>query len=214
MSRAITTKRPSFKRATVLGIFIALSVLMAGIGMTYAWNMHEATQPNNLSSHSTEVKIVESFPDPTVGVGATKPKVVQFQNTGSAPAFLRVSYAETWTSNTGEWLESNGSHATKDWASAWSAEWVYIDGWYYYTKVLAAGASTTQVLNSVSFPMTLPSAYANGSYTLNFQAEVVQLSDEASVNTSAVQSVFGRSAVVSSVTTANGAVTSGTVTWS
>ena len=214
MSKTITAKRPSFTRATALGLLIALSVLIAGIGMTYAWNMHEATQPNNLSSHSTEVKIVENFPDPTIAPGLTKTKAVQFQNTGSAPAFLRVAYAETWTSSAGEWLESNGSHATKNWASAWSTEWVYIDGWYYYTKVLAAGASTTQVLDSVSFPMSLPANYASGSYALNFAAEVVQLSDEPAVNSQAVQSVFGRTASISGETTANGAVTSGTVSWS
>jgi len=210
--RKTKQKKRGFLRRIVLGLSVAGMVAAIG-GFAYAASLHSVQQTNILQSRDVSVKIDENFPDPTITPGETKTKAVAFTNTSSAPVFLRVSYAETWT-NGGQWLPDDGSHAVKNWTPAWNADWVDGgDGWYYYKKVLAAGASTGDILSSVTFPPGLASPYADGQYSLSFTAEAVQLSDETLVNTQATQTVFGKTATVTITSTGNGAVTAGTVSW-
>lgn len=209
-----TRKAHRFNFRTLLWLVALLIIMAAGIGVVSAWNMHEAQQANNLQSHNVSIRIDETFPDGTVTAGATKIKRVAFNNLSSAPVFLRVTYVETWE-NGSLWLEDDGSHAIKKWTSAWSNDWWDgEDGWYYYTKVLPAGGSTEDIISSVAFPADLAGEYAGGQYSLAFIVEAVQLSDEAEVNTSATESVFGKTAAVLVTSTSNGAVTAGTVSWS
>ena len=210
------SKRPkrNKRRRLIIGLTALLLVSAIGIGAVYAWNMHEASQENILQSHDTIVRINETFPDKTITPGGTKTKQASFSNTGSSPVFVRVAYSEMWTNGTA-WLEDDGTHATKNWTAAWASDWWDGgDGFYYYKKVLAAGGSTGNILNSVTFPAALEAEYANGQYDLNFLVEAVQLSDEAAVNTDATQKVFGKTATVTITNTSNGAVTAGTVSWS
>lgn len=204
-----------FALATVL-------VLFTGIGAVYAWGVHAGVLNNTLQSRNTSVEIVENFPDSSIEFGASRVKQVQFKNTGSSAAFLRVAYAEHWYDlSSNEWIASDGTVPTKNWTPAWGTEWEYnaADGWFYYKLVLPAGQTTAQVLESVTFPSKTDPQFdarylGERGYELSFIAEVVQLSDEVQVNTSASQMVFGRSAEVTNETVHEGAVTNGTVAWS
>ena len=207
----------SFARLTrlLLSVVALMVVLSAGIGESYMWNMHEVQQENNLQSRNTDIEVTENFPDSSLDPNSARTKQVSFKSTGTAASFLRVAVVETWEDSSGAWLPDAGTHATKGWTAEWSSEWEYNDGWYYYKKVLPAGATTNRILNSVTFPAGLDSVYADGKYHLHFIPEVVQVSDEAAVNTSASQTVFGRTATVGGdMTLQNGAVTGGSVVWS
>lgn len=229
-------------------------VLVAAMGFTgaYAWNVHQASQENNMQSRTVKIEIEEVFPDKTVTPGVTKIKQVSFNNTGTAGAFLRVAYAEWWysmpttrppettitpteppTSTTRinyaggnnavrglgfsqkanvRSLSSDETGVTKNWTSSWTNDWVDGgDGWYYYKKVLPAGTSTDRILDSVTFPDSSPTS---SSYSLVFQVESVQVSDEAAVNADATKKLFNKTAVVSNAVIKNGAVVSGDVSWS
>lgn len=207
-------KAHRFPSKTILWLIILVAIMTVGIGAVSAWNMHEVQQANYLQSHNVSIRIDEDFPDNTVTAGDTKIKKVAFSNPSSVPVFLRIAYVETWE-NGSLWLEDDGNHVIKNWTSAWSSDWWDGgDGWYYYTKVLPAGGSTEDILSSVTFPVGLTSEYLSGQYSLAFMAEAVQLSDEADVNTSATEMVFKKTGTVSVVSTSNGAVTAGTVSWS
>ena len=190
------------------GMLALLLIGVAGFGAAWAWNTHRAQQVNQLESRTVSVTVAEEFPSNTVDKGETKKKTVTVQNTGNAAAFVRVSYAEYWTTTT-EQL-AGATKVTKTWTSDWTSDFErHDDGWYYYKKVLPAGGSV-QVLESVTFPASVT---AGASYHLDFQVETVQVSDEAAVNADATKKLFGPVAAVADMTTSYGAVTGGTVTW-
>lgn len=190
------------------GMLALLLIGVAGFGAAWAWNTHRAQQVNQLESRTVSVAVAEEFLSNTVDKGETKIKTVTVQNTGNAAAFVRVSYAEYWTTAT-EQL-AGATNVEKNWTTDWKNDFKrHDDGWYYYKKVLPAGRSV-QVLESVTFPASVT---AGASYHLDFQVETVQVSDEAAVNTDATKALFGRTAEVTDMTTSYGAVTGGTVTW-
>mgnify|MGYP004517584545 CR=1 FL=1 len=189
------------------GILALILIGAASFGAVQAWNTHTATQVNQLESHTVSATIEESFPDKTVKAGATKKKAVMVKNTGTAAAFVRVCVAEYWTTDTEQLLGVD--EVTKNWSTAWKDNFELRDGWYYYKKVLPAGGSV-QVLDSVTFPASVPNG---ASYHLDFQVETVQVSGEAAVNKDATNTLFGRTGTVSGMTTLHGAVTGGDVTW-
>lgn len=190
------------------GMLALLLIGVAGFGAAWAWNTHRAQQVNQLESRTVSVTVEENFPVKYVEAEATKDKAVTVRNTGSAAAFVRVSYAEYWTTDT-EQL-AGATNVKQNWTSDWTSDFErHDDGWYYYKKVLPAGESV-QVLESVTFPASVT---AGASYHLDFQVETVQVSDEAEVNTDATGKLFGRTAEVTDMTTSYGAVTGDTVTW-
>lgn len=190
------------------GILALILIGAASFGAVWAWNTHTATQDNQLESRTVSATIEESFPDKTVTAGDTKAKAVTVKNTGTAAAFVRVCFAEYWTTETEQLLGVD--EVTKKWSTAWSDFELHDhDGWYYYKKVLPAGESV-QVLESVTFPANVP----NGAYYhLDFQVETVQVSSDNAVNKNATKTLFGRTGTVGGMTTLHGAVTGGNVTW-
>lgn len=189
------------------GILTLILIGAASFGAVWAWNTHAARQDNQLESRTVSATIQEDFPDPTVTAGATKKKAVTVENTGTAAAFVRVCVAEYWTTDT-EQLIGVGE-VTKKWSTAWRDDFELRDGWYYYKKVLPEGKSVP-VLESVTFPASVPDG---ASYHLDFQVETVQVSSDNAVNTNATKTLFGRTGTVSGMTTLHGAVTDGNVTW-
>lgn len=188
------------------GILALILIGAASFGAVWAWNTHTARQANLLESRTVSATIQEDFPDKRVTAGATKTKAVTVNNTGTAAAFVRVCVAEYWTTKTEQLLGVD--EVTKNWNTAWS-DFELHGGWYYYKKVLPAGGSV-QVLDSVTFPASVPDG---ASYHLDFQVETVQVSSDSAVNTNATKTLFGRTGTVGSMTTLHGAVTGGNVTW-
>ncbi len=200
------------KVPVIVAILLLVVVGIFGTAGTLAWNSHNLEVINDLKSRTVSVEINETCPDKTVTPESTKTKQVKFKNTGSDAAFVRMAFSENW--QTADELISGDTAVAKNWASDFATKWVQMDdGWYYYKKVLPAGADTGAVLESITFP-----AAANvpdgADYSLYFQVETLQVSDEADVNTQATQEVFGKTGVVSNAAIENGAVISGDVAWS
>lgn len=189
------------------GILALILIGAASFGAVWAWNTHTATQDNQLESRTVSATIEESFPDKTVTAGDTKAKAVTVKNTGTAAAFVRVCVAEYWTTDKEQLIGATG--VTKNWSTAWNDDFTLYDGWYYYKKVLPAGGSV-QVLDSVTFPASVPDG---ASYHLDFQVETVQVSSDSAVNKDATKTLFGRTGTVGGMTALHGAVTGGDVTW-
>ena len=206
----LTSQKPRSKMrvAIILGLVLTLGIL----GGTYAYSVHQTEADNLLTAHSVSGEVIENGTsvgddkDFTLTPGTDVPKEVAFKNTGNAPVFVRVAYAQTWMDTTGALLVHNDGYATPKWTTEWTSEWSDGgDGWYYYNKVLSAGTTTADVLSSVEFldAPPLPDEYANGQYQLTFVMEVVQCSDDEDVNEDALTQTFGRTA----------SVTNGNVTW-
>lgn len=202
-------RRIKGKKRLIAGLSALVIIGTLGVGGTYSWNQHEAEVENVLQSRNAGVNIVEEFPDSTVTAGVTKEKKVHVKNTGTAAVFLRVAWSERW--ETEEEILITQELPDKNWTSSWGEDWVKgNDGWYYYEKILPAGGTTEDFLESVTFPAA---CQAGASYQLEFLAEIVQASDEEAVNTAATQEIFGWPGKITNMTTQKGAVTGGTVNW-
>jgi hypothetical protein len=201
------------KRKLSIALLAMFCLALAIVGMTYAFTRGVAQQTNALHSHTTSVKIIEETDgDLTVG-DCDEKKEVYFQNTGSSSVFLRATFAESWSGGK-DWIPLDASLVYKNWTPSALADWeLKDDGWYYYKKVLPAGASTEKILTFVRFANPLPAPYDDAEYSLHFQVEACQASDEAAVNTAATIAVFGRAATVTGEVTSGGALVAGTVSW-
>lgn len=194
-------------------IYIVAVIGVLSIVGAFAYQMHKLETENVLQSHrmeySGDLSVEENFPDTKVEPGSTKTKEVVFKNTSSAPVFIRVSFSENW--ETTDLVITDDISVIKNWTASWLNDWEKKpDGWWYYKKVLPAGASTAAVLSSVTFPAEVP---AGADYALTFNVEAVQASDESSVNNAATSALFGRAGTISNMTLSNGAVKSGNVSW-
>lgn len=187
-----------------------LAALAAGIGGTAAVIHHKVDMRNEIATPKVEVSVTEDLEGELEG--GDKPKEVKFTNNGTADIFLRVSYAESWRTAVGDGTEPeqllNNTYDEESKISVVTKhngqgtflgepDWVYIDGWYYYTKILPAGRSTEPVLKSVDFSKLTGESgealadYQDAGYELYFQTEAVQVSDELAVSLNAAKELFG-----------------------
>lgn len=111
--------------------------------------------------------------------GTTANKDFAVKNSGDVPMVVRVSFQETWEKDDGAYVtidttekEEGHGEADNKFESVWQEEptdgltdkddsvvektlnlgkeWVYSDGYYYYTKTLPAGATTEYLLDDVT----------------------------------------------------------------
>lgn len=111
--------------------------------------------------------------------GTTVNKDFAVKNSGNVPMVVRVSFQETWEKDDGAYVtidttekEEGHGEANNKFESVWQEnatdgltdkddsvvektlnlgkEWVYSDGYYYYTKTLPAGATTEYLLDDVT----------------------------------------------------------------
>lgn len=186
-------------RQLLMASMVVVMLCISTIGGIYAWSKLSASVTNKIKTPTVDTEVVETF-DEESKVDWLTPvtKEVQFKNTGTAPVFMRVSYAEFWKSNDNKILSGivNGQEiATKNWTSSWQNEWVDgNDGWYYYKKVLQPDQLTSRVMESLTFhtPELNPNPYVIADYTLKFASEAVQYSSkDMAVNHRAVTANFG-----------------------
>lgn len=195
-----------------LGFCLIGCLMLFLISSTFAYWSGKIEHTNELKADKIEAKIEETF-EPSEPEGTVQKKVT-FKNDSSNASFLRVSYAETWerTEDNNKILLNNQLNgkdvATKKWENGFgqnSGVWKDGgDGWYYYNKVLKPGASTEEILESVSFPDYSGEyqEYKDADYQLYFQMELLQVSDSqstlnsAEVNQKASKTVFGKEATI------------------
>lgn len=194
---------------------LLLVIVLAAVGVSFAWSKQEVSVENKLKAHTTDVTVDEEFnhEDGT--------KKVQFTNKGTSSVFLRMTWTEYWETTDGKILSNkkvNGQEiADKQWTEAYETQWGKgepDDGWYYYTQILPSGESTDLILEKVKLPDNYAGDledYKDAEYHLYFQVEAVQASDSAGtlnsaeVNADATRTTWGKTATVDQ---------DGNVTWS
>lgn len=186
-----------------------LVLVVCSIGAVWAWGVHRVSVENVLNSRTVDTSIKEEFPSGDIVKNQAMTKEVSFTNGGTDAVFVRFTYAGYWETDT-ELLDGDYGvklNWTTDFVDLWAPD---DDGWYYYKQVLPEYYTTAPVLSSVSFGADTPD---NATYTLLFQVETLQVSDEDAVNSDATKKVFGVEGTLTNATIKNGAVTSGSVTW-
>lgn len=165
----------------------AISVI--GTSLTYLTDDDKAS--NVITSGGVDIKIIEKtegsdgtlidFPEKGLdGImpGTNASKIVSVKNIGSAEAWIRVEIDISVTSADGEELPKYLNIGNKsipiicpDIGDDW---FIGSDGYYYYLKPVAEDASTSNLMERVSFAPQMGNEYQNCTVTLTISAQAVQ----------------------------------------
>lgn len=147
------------KRATLLGL-AALLIVAASIGGTLAWLTSSPSGiVNTFTPGEVPNEVVETFN------GETKSNV-RVKNTGNVDAYIRVALVPIWrnkSDNSGAGIAASLSQLTITPALPTGDtavnNWVFADGYYYYSDKVAAGASTEALIGTATVNTTHDGKY-------------------------------------------------------
>ena len=165
-------------------IFLICMAIAITIGTTYAYYYTHYAIENNFKLADYNITLEEYFPNDVWDADNNLDKVVTVSNEGNADVFLRVSYNEMWYEEEEDGskrflnnLYENKEIVTKNWNEEFD-NFVYKDGWYYYTKILSKGDSVT-ILDSITKNYNIYDL-EDIKYQLDFNYEVLQVENYAS----------------------------------
>ena len=169
------------KRALVGIAMLALVVLIGG---TFAYFRMTWEKENEFKLGGFESKISETFTSPSDWTPCTEtPKVVKVTNDGSIALAARVKIQEQrWDKLDDSRQNVTGTLPLKvnneDIAVlglANTSDWVLnSDGYYYYQNDIAAGSSSSNFIESVTFNCAANTDYSSARYHLILQVETIQ----------------------------------------
>ena len=141
-------------------VALLLVAVLGVVGVTIAYFTSTDTFENVFATKPYSMEVVETFESPDDWTpGTTTNKTVVATNKGDVEAAVRVSYTESWKDASNNILPlkdgSNNSAAIINFASDLSTKWTKsTEGgkdYYYYKTKLAKNASTTSLIESVTF---------------------------------------------------------------
>ena len=143
-------------------IALVVLVMIAGvIGVTFAYFQSQQTFSNVFQTKPYSTEFTENFTSPNNWIpGTTTPKNVTAKNTGQVDVAVRVSYTEEWTSANGTTLSgSQGDNKAAIINLSNESNWVYSNGYYYYSSILGQNQSTNSFIESVTFNELIEADY-------------------------------------------------------
>ena len=183
------------KRKLLLLSVMVICIAIAAVG-TLAYFTTDAVAHNVITTGGVDIELHEytdgektqPFKDLSgVMPGMTVTKIAQVENIGASAAWVRVkltpaikladnvTQSDDFTVNTG--LVKPDVN-TADWELG-------SDGYYYYNKPLAAGETTTPVINSVTFDVAMGNEYQGATATVDIVAQAVQVANNGKTVTEA-----------------------------
>lgn len=175
------------KRKILLAAVVAVCCAMTVSG-TLAYFTAKDTAHNIITSGGVNIEIVEKtigedgtihdFPEE--GLDGAMPgekisKIVSVKNTGKNEAWIRVYVETSITGSNGEELPTEIEGAGPVITYNVDDSWVYDqDGYYYYTKPVAAGESTSVLFDTVTFSPQMGNMYQNCETNIEISAQAVQ----------------------------------------
>ena len=164
------------KMVTICLVVALVLTAVAGGSLAYFTDKDDATNTftvGNVSIDLTEPKwdAAGSGDAPEVYPGEALAKDPTVTNDGANPCFVRISV---------EGLDCLGdagmiTYRTDYVTDALGTDWVkHTDGYYYYTKVLAAGETTDALFDQIVIPTGLENGDATTEYDVDVKAEAVQ----------------------------------------
>ena len=159
------------KKLTAIALVVAL-LAVAVIGGTLAYFTDTTeTAENTFTVGNVKIELTEpnwegsgSVDAPEVYPGEKLAKDPTVENIGANPCFVRVSV-------TGLDCLAPAGEITIE---GLSADWVKEGDYYYYTKVLAAGAKTPALFNGIRMPADLENGDGKTEFSVDVFAQAVQ----------------------------------------
>lgn len=171
------------KRNILIGLLVLTLAAFLAAGGTTAWFSAKAGPVTNyLTAGTVDIEVIEDY-TPVTGwqPGETKDKEVSVEAIGSKRVYVRVALTPVW----GYVDDNDVFHPEPSLPidnvtlNLNSQDWVYQDGWYYYTKILSNNQKTSTLLNSVTLAEDTDPRYQGKALQILVNAEAVQASHEA-----------------------------------
>lgn len=168
-------------------LVICLSILTTG---TLAYFTSKQTAHNIITTSGVDIKLNEwdengeEFKDlDGILPGAEVTKIVEVENVGPAPVWVRVSITKTFDIQEGdpELLHLDLNLSDKE--DGWTQQGDY----FYYNKALAPGEVTSALFTTVIFDKTMGNEYQNTKAYITVNAQAVQTANNGN---SALESKF------------------------
>ena len=170
------------KLFTLAVIVICLSILAGG---TFANFTTENTVHNVITSGKVDVELLETTDktDPETGEplpfkdvtgvmpGREVSKIVQVENVGTEPAYVRVLVEKNIEMADGITEQPDLSLVKIDYDTT---KWTYADGYYYYNYELTPKDTTEPLFKSVKFAPGMGNEYQNSTAFVNVYVMAVQ----------------------------------------
>lgn len=161
--------------ALVLVICLAMAI---GVGATLAYFTADDTAKNEFTVGNVKIDLTEPKWDengsedaPEVYPGEALAKDPTVKNIGANPCFLRIQVEGL------DCLDNAGmiTYRTDYVDGALGTDWVlHTDGYFYYTKVLAAGETTDALFDQIVIPTGLENGDGSFIYEIDVTAYAVQ----------------------------------------
>ena len=174
------------RKKLIAGAVVAICLSLLAYS-TSAYFTTEQTATNVITSGNIQIDLQETaitedgetvlFEDSQerfdVMPAQTVSKIVKVKNTGDNAAYVRISVAKAIELAEGVQGEPDVELVTLDFDDEnWTAK---DDGYYYYNKPLAPGATTEALFNNVTFAPSMGNMYQNSTATINVNAQATQV---------------------------------------
>lgn len=161
-------------------VALVLVAVLGIVGVTFAYFTSTDTFENVFGTKPYSMEVTETFTSPDNWTpGATTSKSVIATNKGDVDAAVRVSYTESWVDSNGDPLSLTDNatptpnraaiiNFASDYTTKWTKSTEGGKDYYYYKTKLAKNASTSSLIQSVTFnPNVTISTSDTCTYTLN-----------------------------------------------
>lgn len=172
------------KKKVLIGLAVLTLVALLAVG-TWAWFTATAGPvTNTFTAGTVKIGINDTYEEVTNwNPGDTSSKVVSITNEGSKCAYVRVKLTPEWGSIVEDEFvkdeELGVSNVTLNWNDT---DWMYDeeDDYYYYKSTLASGATTEDLLESVTLiGLATDDTYQGKVFRLTVDANAVQCTNDA-----------------------------------
>ena len=165
---------------------LVLCGVLSGIGtfgavkVTSAFLSSSEKHPNAVSFANNELDITEEFDENTEtdGGATVYKKAVSATNTGNIPIYIRMKilFSDPFAESLSEITNDSGTFAASELASnlpdGWTVGTGKLEGYYYYTKAVAPGESTGNIIDQVK--TTFSAADEKYDYEIYVRSDSVQ----------------------------------------
>lgn len=182
LTRLAARRKKNIARITVfvLALVVVTVIVFSSQSLAYFTDMANSFD-NRISAGNVGIDIMDMMSDGQGGpVLYTDPikvmpassvsKVVAVKNSGSLAVYVRISLKKTVNDPTDlavGWEDKISCNIN-------SADWQLVDGYYYYTKALRPGQTTTPLFDEVSFAASMGNEFVNKSVVFTVTAQAVQ----------------------------------------
>lgn len=175
------------KKKKLIAILLALSCLLIVVVGSLAYEQPYTKTRNIITTGKIDIEVNEyadeamTTPFPETGIDGIMPgrvvtKIVEVENKGDSPAWVRVKVNKTITLAEGVAGDPNPSLISLDISDSVDSPWVYADGWYYYKTQLPARETTVAPLfTQVTFASNMDNIYQNSTAKVSVIAQAVQV---------------------------------------